>query len=127
MNTGRCYISGKISGLVDLGETKFDTMENWLRLMYGTDADIVNPHKLPCNHDKRWESYMKVCIDELVRCQLVLAMDCWKKSRGASIEVLLASVLGITLCKMERGELVEFQLSTWDKIKIGFKILLNRF
>lgn len=50
----------------------------------------VNPTTLDHNHRKRWQDYMIVALHAMLDCDAVLALPCWRVSKGATIEVQLA-------------------------------------
>ena len=89
----KVYISGKISGLdIELAKKSFQEAENkMLELGY----EVINPLKLPDNHDKSWESYMRVCITYLTQCDAIYMLDGWENSKGANLEYYLAYELKI--------------------------------
>jgi uncharacterized protein DUF4406 len=120
----RAYISGKITGLSDMGRKKFEDAKNKLHFDYGTDAIIVNPHNLPSRHDKRWQSYMKVCLAALLRCNALIILPDWKKSRGAIVEVMIANIVSIPLYEIN-DPFVQVKINAWVKIKLGVKLFLN--
>jgi len=89
----KVYISGKISGLdIELAKQSFQEAENkMLELGY----EVINPLKLPDNHDKSWESYMRVCITYLTKCDAIYMLEGWENSKGANLEYYLAYELKI--------------------------------
>lgn len=91
----KIYISGRITGL-DLDECAktFQEVEDILTNQMG--YEVVNPMKLPHDHDKKWESYMKECIKALMDCThiFVIQKDI-EHSIGAKIEIELAEKLNI--------------------------------
>lgn len=90
----KVYIAGKISGIEDYAYALFEEAEQkFVKKGY----QVVNPMKLPHNHDKKWESYMKDCIFELVGCDLIHPLPNWSDSKGAKIEMALAKELGIKI------------------------------
>ena len=113
----KIYISGKITGAPNLNYKKFEDAEVYIEIELGGYA--VNPHHLPDDHDKSWFSYMRVCVANLVKCDLVFALDDWKQSRGATREILIAQWLLIPVLDIKNKQL----------IRIGFftkiKLLLN--
>lgn len=87
----KVYIAGKIGGEKDARE-KFEEAEKWL-IKNGYQA--INPMKLPHNHDKSWEAYMKECIHALIECDYIIMLPMWSFSPGAVIEHNLAKSLKI--------------------------------
>lgn len=112
------YLSGKITGMPNLNKFKFEAAEKHLT-QYG--YDVINPHKLPDNHDKTWESYMKECTRALTGANMVVVLDCWKKSRGAVREVMMAIFLGIPVVDIETMRDVNIPFSL--KIKLLFNTI----
>ncbi len=73
----------------------FDAAETLLREQ---GYSVVNPMKLNHEqHDKSWESYMKVCIRELTECDAVYMLPNYQLSKGAMYEFLLANVLKLEI------------------------------
>ena len=92
---GKIYISGKISEMKESDALKiFDKAEIMLK-MNGWDA--INPMRLPHEHDKTWESYMKEDIIAMIGCDVICMLPNWKQSGGAIIEKELAEKLKMTI------------------------------
>ena len=89
----KTYISGAITGTTDYME-RFERAE---QLLKAKGREVVNPSKLPHNHDKTWESYMREDIKALVECEAVYVMKGWRLSKGAILEVNIASALGFKI------------------------------
>ena len=110
------YISGRISGLPDQNKPKFEAAEN---LFLKRGFIVINPHKLPEDHNKSWASYMKECIKALVDCDSVIVLDDWKQSSGAVREVFVALFLQIPV----------YEIETLHDVKLSFsmkvKLILN--
>ena len=87
------YISGKVTGLdIEIAKQSFQDAETKLiELGY----EVINPLKLPNDHDKTWESYMRVCITYLTKCYAIYMLDGWENSKGANLEYYLAYELKI--------------------------------
>ena len=98
------YISGKITGCPDLNKPKFEHAENELKKIY---KKVINPHKLPDNHNKSWEAYMKACIIAMCKCDVVFLLDDWQQSKGAIVEVNLACELGIEIKPFENQHVIK--------------------
>ena len=88
----KIYITGKISGIEDTARKLFQEAETKLTQKGYT---VVNPMKLPHNHDKTWKSYMKEDIKALMDCDEIYALNNWEKSEGATIEIKIAQAIGI--------------------------------
>lgn len=91
----KCYISGMITGL-DIIEAK-KTFEQAEKFVKTIGYKPINPMKLPHNHDKKWESFMKKDITALIDCQAIYMIENWQKSKGAKLELIIAKNLGIQI------------------------------
>ena len=91
----KCYIAGRISGL-DESEYKkrFSDAELTVKEL---GFEPINPVTLPHNHGRTWEEYMKECLMALLQCETVYALNNWRYSVGATIEVNLATSLGMSI------------------------------
>lgn len=89
----RAYIAGKITGLTE-SEYK-DNFKRGETKLKNLGLHPVNPCKLPHKHDKVWESYMRESLRSLLTCNYVYALNNWKESKGAIIEVETAQKVGI--------------------------------
>jgi hypothetical protein len=96
----KVYISGLISGRRDHNKEAFDQMEEFL---ISQGHVPINPHKLPHDHDKSWESYMREDIKALCECDGIVMIRGSKRSPGAQLELLIARSLGMTVHK-PKGE-----------------------
>lgn len=89
----KVYIAGKVTGIdIDVAKNNFDLAENKL---INQGYQVINPIKLPHDHDKNWESYMKECISELLKCDFIYMIDGWQSSKGACIEYFISQKLKI--------------------------------
>lgn len=87
----KVYISGQISDL-----TEHEYTENFAQGMREVEAmghTPCSPVSLPHNHDKRWASYMRESLAQLLRCEGIYMLKNYPKSRGANIEHNLARLL----------------------------------
>ena len=82
----KVYISGQITGLDNFAEL-FDQAQIMLE---SKGYEVVNPCKLPHNHNKTWQSYMKEDIKALCDCEAIYMIDNWAKSSGARLEEHIA-------------------------------------
>jgi nucleoside 2-deoxyribosyltransferase len=91
----KIYIAGKITGLpIEEAMANFEKAE---KMLTERGHKVVNPMKLPHNHDKEWESYMRECIIELLKCDGIYLLSNWAMSRGACMEFELAMKLNIEI------------------------------
>lgn len=98
----KIYISGKITGL-DLADVKvkFQTASDELRRK---GWQPVNPLDIePPVSNPKWNDYMKADIIEMLKCEAVYALRDWQDSKGATIEVELARVVGMPVYPQVNG------------------------
>ena len=88
----KIYISGKISGIEEQAVAIFANAELMLSKM---GYEVVNPMTLNHDHDKSWNSYMRVGVKELCDCYKIFMLNNWTDSKGAIIEHTIAMYLGI--------------------------------
>ena len=90
----KIYISGKITCMVDEARILFDKAEIKLKEM---GFHPINPMNLPDNHDKKWTSYLKVCIKAMCDCDSIYMLENWRMSKGAGLEYFLAKKLNMDI------------------------------
>lgn len=90
----KIYISGRITGMENKAFLLFGLAEKEIQHM---NFEIVNPMRLPDDHDKSWRSYMNICLKALVDCEAIYMLTNYKESRGAQVELQLALSLGINV------------------------------
>lgn len=88
------YIAGKISGMEKEAFKLFEEAQHELE---SQGHVVINPMKLPHNHDKTWKSYMRECIKELVDCDEIYMLKNWADSHGAKLEYIVAHEIGIKI------------------------------
>lgn len=91
-NKQKCYISGKITGIEKEAFDKFEEVEIRLSLM---GYEVVNPMKLPHDHDKDWHSFMSECIMAMTDCNVIYMLKGWHDSKGSIIEHEIAVSIGL--------------------------------
>ena len=80
----KIYISGKITGMEVEAKVLFQQAEDKLTAI---GYEVVNPMKLPHEHDKEWMSYMIECLKALEPCDCIYLIDNWSHSKGAICEL----------------------------------------
>ncbi len=90
----KVYISGKITGDEAAAKGRFAQAK---KTLIAQGYIVVNPMDLSHDHDKTWESFMKVCIKALCDCDMIYQLPDWEDSQGAKMEFTLANRLGLTL------------------------------
>ena len=91
MKNKTIYIAGPITGH-DLKE-RFEAFEIVENKCNELGFNVVNPMKLKHDHDKSWGSYMRECIEVLIKCDAIYLMKDWEISNGARLEFTIASKL----------------------------------
>jgi len=89
----KVYISGSITKDGNY-YYKFEKAEKVLRLK---GFEVVNPTKLPHNHNKEWEAYMVESLKAMLDCDSIYMIKGWTESKGALIEFQLATSLGFNI------------------------------
>lgn len=83
----KVYIAGKVSGLEpSVFHYKFDKCRDDIRKHLLGGTEIIVPTDL-CDDDWGWEKCMEVCLETLKTCDLMVVMDDWQTSKGATKEV----------------------------------------
>lgn len=88
----KIYISGPMTGLPEFNYPAFHAAASRLRTQ---GFDVVNPAELDTDTTKEWHHYMRNDIKALVDCDHVIVLPGWEKSRGATLEVFIATQLGM--------------------------------
>lgn len=90
----RLYISGPITGLVDLNKPAFAEAARQLR---AHGYEVVNPHEIgePSELMLPWADYLRADLISMLQGADALAMlPGWELSRGATLEAHIAKQLG---------------------------------
>jgi hypothetical protein len=114
------YISGKITGEPNLNRYKFEHAEAKVIQM---GYNPINPHKLDHSENvfQKWYMYMRVCLAVLPTCNLVVALDDYKHSRGAVIEIWSAEWMDIPVFDIKT--MTPVKLSFWIKVKLLLNLI----
>jgi nucleoside 2-deoxyribosyltransferase len=91
----KIYIAGPITGY-DIEERKAKFQRHQL-FLEDNGFEVINPMELPHKHDKTWTSYMKECIEALVKCDCIYMLKDFEISSEASLEFYLATQLSIKI------------------------------
>ena len=90
----KIYLCGPITGIPQNNYLQFKEAAEILR--NAGYQSVINPHDLFEGIDTSGfahHDYMKVCLKTMVDCDLLLTLDDWEKSVGATLEVKVARVL----------------------------------
>jgi len=91
----KIYISGPISGRPALEvETEFNLAQQQLQQRY-PEATIVNPLTL-CPVGMEWKEAMRKDLGAMLdECDTIAMLPGWEKSRGAKLEFIVATSIGM--------------------------------
>lgn len=102
----KLYLSGKMSGLPDLGFVLFNRAAAQLRAI---GYEVVNPVEINDDPEAEWLSCIKVDLDYLATCDGIALLPNWEDSFGAKIENLVAQRLGLAV--MDVTDLIELEVA----------------
>lgn len=90
----KIYIAGKVTG-EDTGKVflKFSIAEFMLK---NRKYEVVNPMKIT-SQSWSWEKCMKVCIDQLLTCDVIYMLKDWQSSKGATLEHQIAKIYNLKI------------------------------
>ena len=87
------YIAGPMSGYPDFNHAAFNKKASELH-RFG--VNVLNPAEIDGGStDKPWEYYMRKAIALLVQADAVVVLDGWENSKGAKLELTIATALRI--------------------------------
>lgn len=89
------YLSGPITGLPQNNYKEFALAQERIEAL---GYKVLNPHEFFEGKNTRdWEhqDFMRVCIAEMMKADLVVTLPGWEKSLGATIEVQIARLMYI--------------------------------
>lgn len=116
------YLAGKISEDPNY-KIKFLEKENVLvALGY---QQVYNPARIEERAELGWSDYMKIGIENLMKCDEVAFLEDWRESRGAIMEYDIAKRLGIKL-KFFNGNTLEDRPQRgikFDNLKINWSLV----
>ncbi len=113
------YISGKMTGLPDLGKSIMDNAEELLR-----DAgyiNIINPYyEVDQTKNIKWSEAMIIDIQQIMsrNVKAMFLIDNWKESKGAFLEVIIFIALGIPIFNLSGRYVSKDVLAFMDPLYI---------
>lgn len=97
----KVYISGPITGRGAVEyKIDFNSAELWLT---GLGYDVINPVSYDIIEDGTWEDYMKRDLKMLMDCDYIYMLDGWERSKGARMEIYIATELGIKILLLDEN------------------------
>ena len=93
MKRDKVYISGAIAHY-DMNERKEAFSDAEMRLR-GMGFNPVNPFKNGLPDEAHWREHMKADIRLLLDCEFIYMLQGWELSKGAKLELDVASSCGI--------------------------------
>jgi hypothetical protein len=86
-------VSGPMTGIPDLNYPLFNAVAQRLR---NIGCTVENPaENNPAMDDPEWSDWMRLSLTQLMRCDAVMMLPGWWRSKGARIEWAVAKLLGI--------------------------------
>jgi hypothetical protein len=92
----RLYVAGPMTGLPELNYPAFHSATSCLRTLgyrVESPATIPPPDSPIEDSGLLWRYYMGLAIPMLLRCDTIVLLDDWEKSRGARLEATIARSL----------------------------------
>lgn len=88
----KLYLSGPMTGVPEFNIPEFARVAALLR---AEGHDVSNPGELGIFVGWEWVDYLRLDLRLLLDCEAVATLPGWEKSRGASLEVHVATSLGM--------------------------------
>jgi hypothetical protein len=88
----RIYIAGPMSGLPEYNYPAFNAEASKLR---EKGFHVENPAEGP--ELPSWAAYMRRALRQMLTCEAICLLPGWTESKGATVEWLLACVLGMSI------------------------------
>lgn len=99
----RVYIAGPMTGLPDLNYPVFYAAAAYLRKM-GYQVESPAECELPPDTTS-WNQFMRSGITQLMRCDAIVMLPGWEKSRGATAEHTIAKLIDIPVLQLDEAVL----------------------
>lgn len=88
----KIYVAGPMTGLPEFNYPAFNAAEAALR---DAGFDPVNPARREVQDGWEWIDYMRPALVDVSECDGIATLPDWGKSRGATLEVHVATTLGL--------------------------------
>nr|WP_232536103.1 DUF4406 domain-containing protein [Comamonas testosteroni] len=99
---GRVYVAGPMTGLPDFNFPAFTAAAAGLR---AKGWHVENPAEHGIVDGAEWADYLHYDLGRLATCAAMYLLPGWSQSRGATLEVHVATTLGMTLFYAEGAEI----------------------
>lgn len=100
----RVYISGAISGR-EPNEVRKE-FELAKRYLISEGYEAISPLANGLPWDCAWEFHMREDLRLLLKCQKIAMLPSWRESRGAMLEVFIATALGMEVIPLIGREFI---------------------
>lgn len=100
----KVYISGAISNR-DPEEVRKD-FERAEVLLKSLGWEVVNPLANGLTDAHTWEEHMRADLHLLLECDKIAVLPSWRESRGAMLEVFIATALGMEVIPLIGREFI---------------------
>ncbi len=114
------YISGPMSGVKDHNFPAFNALASKLR---SSGWRVVNPAELVGG--ATWVEFMRRDIRYLMDCDMVIVLPGWQKSRGALMEVAIATILKMPIVDSVENRYIRLRSLYWTLLHAYFFVLLR--
>lgn len=99
----RVYIAGPMTGLPELNYPVFRAAASHLRHM-GYQVESPAECELP-PETTSWNQFMRSGVTQLMRCDAIVMLPGWEKSRGATAEHTIAKLIDIPVLLLDEAVL----------------------
>lgn len=97
----RVYLAGPMTGLPDLNYPAFYAAAASLRQM-GYQVESPAECELPPDTTS-WQQFMRSGITQLMRCDAIVMLPGWQKSKGANAEHTIAKLIDIPVLHLDEA------------------------
>lgn len=100
----RIYVAGPITGMPELNYPAFHEAAARLR---AKGWHVENPAENPDPHvdaSCHWTAYMRMGLSQVATCHAIYLLPGWQKSKGASLEYMVAQQLGLQILVHDQQE-----------------------
>lgn len=97
----RVYLAGPMTGLPDLNYPVFHAAAAYLRAQ-GYTVESPAECELPPDTTS-WQQFMRSGITQLMRCDAIVMLPGWQKSKGANAEHTIAKLIEMPVMMLEEA------------------------